>query len=231
MIKGIKNFKNVMNNQLTTVLVVVIAAFAVYTNVNTNSGIWLLLASLAPILLVAIAAIGLQLSGKSLAAHLVLFLTAYLFVGTTFIATLFSSNFTNFVLPTFTLELIVGFVIFIYLLIYILSYLLDGKTGMKLGKTPVITAAIIAFSYFFIRSGFSVAVLKIAPPVVALLFGADLFALMLLLAGVADVPFILLDKIFLSGFANQPLSYFIFAAFGIYLAYGASTGIIKALRK
>ncbi|MCF7931337.1 MAG: hypothetical protein K9L02_07505, partial [Acholeplasmataceae bacterium] len=119
----------------------------------------------------------------------------------------------------------------VYLLIYILSYVLDGKVGMKYSKTPVVTSAIIAFTYFFIRSGFSVAVLKIVPPVIALLFGADLFAIMLLLAGVADVPFDLLDKILVTGISNEPLSYFIFAAFGLYLAYGASTALIKSFKK
>ncbi len=231
MINGIKNFKTALSKQLTTILVVVIALFAIYFTVNTGSGIWVFLASLFPILLVASAAIGLQLTDRSLAAHLVLFLTAYLFVGTNFIGVLFSSNFTNFVLPTFTLNMIVGFVIFVYLLIYILSYVLDGKVGMKYSKTPVVTSAIIAFTYFFIRSGFSVAVLKIVPPVVALLFGADLFAIMLLLAGVADVPFTLLDKIFVTGIASEPISYFIFAAFGLYLAFGASTALIKSLKK
>lgn len=231
MINGIKNFKNVLSKGLTTLIVVVIALFAIYSSVNTGSSIWIFLASLFPILLVASAAIGLQLTDKSLAAHLVLFLTAYLSLGTQFIAALFSSNFANFASPTFSLNLIVGFVIFVYLLVYILSYVLDGKVGMKYSKTPVVTSAIIAFTYFFIRSGFSVAVLKILPPVVALLFGADVFAIMLLLAGVADVPFILLNKIFVTDIANEPLSYFIFAAFGLYLAFGASTALIKSFKK
>ncbi len=231
MINGIKSFKHVFSKKLTTIFVIVIALFAIYFVVNTGSGIWLFLASLLPIMLVAGAAIGLQLKDKSLAAHLVLFLTAYLSMGTQFIGTLLSSNFTNFALPSFSLNLIVGFVIFVYLIIYILSYILDGKVGMSYTKSPVVMSAIIAFTYFFIRSGFSVAVLKIVPPVIALLFGANVFAIMLLLAGVADVPFILLDKIFNSGFANEPLSYFIFAAFGLYLAYGASTAIIKSFKK
>lgn len=231
MINGIKNFKAALSKQFTTIIVVVIALFAIYISVNTSASIWVFLASLFPILLVASAAIGLQLTDKSLAAHLVLFLTAYLFAGTNFIGILFSSNFTNFALPSFSINLIVSFVIFVYLLIYILSYVLDGKVNFKYSKTPIVTSAIIAFSYFFIRSGFSVAVLKIAPPVVALLFGGNVFAIMLLLAGVADVPFLLLDKIFVTGFANQPLSYFIFAAFGLYLAYGATMGIIKSFKK
>lgn len=231
MIKGIKNFKTALPKQLTTLIVIVISLFAIYFSTKTNASIWLLLASLFPILLVASAAIGLQLKDKSLAAHLVLFFTAYLSLGTQFISTLFSSDFANFALPSFSLNLIVGFVIFVYLLIYILSYVLDGKVGMKYSKTPVVTSAIIAFTYFFIRSGFNVAVLKIVPPVIALLFGADLFAIMLLLAGVADVPFDLLDKILVTGISNEPLSYFIFTAFGLYLVYGASTALIKSFKK
>jgi hypothetical protein len=54
---------------------------------------------------------------------------------------------------------------------------------------------------------------------------------MLLLAGVAEIPFVLLDDIFIGNLLSLPVSYFIFTAFGLYLAYGATMGIIKSLKK
>jgi len=232
MLNWIKNFKTAFPKEIVTIMVVSISVFAVYLSINTGGTIWLLLASLAPIFLVAGAAIGLELSGKSLAAHLVLFLTAYLSFGTAFVNAISSFDFSSMEFASnFPLELIVGFVIFVYLLFMIVSHLLSGNVGAKYTKTPIVTSAIIAFSYFFIRSGFSVAVLKIAPPVVALLFGGNLFAIMLLLAGVAEMPFVLVDNVIKGNLLSQPISYFIFTAFGLYLAYGATMGIIKSLKK
>ena len=232
MVNWIKNFKNAFPKTLITLLVITISLFAVYLTINTGGTIWLLLASLAPILLVAGAAIGLEISGKSLAAHLVLFLTAYLSFGNAFVLAILSFDFSSMTFASqFSLELIVEFIVFVYLLLTIVSHLLNGNVGAKYPKTPIVTSAIIAFSYFFIRSGFSVAVLKIAPPVVALIFGGNIFAIMLLLAGVAEIPFVLLDDIFIGNLLSLPVSYFIFTAFGLYLAYGATMGIIKSLKK
>ena len=228
----IKNFKNAFPKELITLLVVAMSLFAVYLDLNLGGTIWVTLASLAPILLVVGAAIALQVSGKSLAAHLVLFLTAYLSFGNAFVLAILSFDFSSMSFASsFGLDLIVGFVIFVYLLLYIVSHLLNGNVGAKYKKTPIYTSALIAFTYFFIRSGFSDAVLKIAPPVVALLFGGQVTAIMLLLAGVAEIPFVLLDNIFVGNFLNQPVSYFIFTAFGLYLFYGATMGIIKSLKK
>ncbi|MFH0767849.1 MAG: hypothetical protein ABII85_06305 [Bacillota bacterium] len=232
MVNWIKGFKDLFGKDISKLIVTVIALFGVYLTVNTSSGIWILLKTLLPILLIAIAAIGLQFKGKSLAAHLVLILTAYLGTGTAFISTLTSFDFSSMSFGlSFTLDLIVASVIFVYLALFILSHILEGKIVTKFNRTPVVTSAIIAFTYFFFRSGFSVAVLKIAPPVIALLFGSNLFAIMLLLTGVIDVPFDLLDKIFNDSIVNQPISYFLFAAFGIYLAIGASTALFKSLGK
>ncbi|MCR3906258.1 MAG: hypothetical protein NUK62_04435 [Tenericutes bacterium] len=227
----IKNFRNLFPRFLTTILVIVIALVAVYFGTSTAGNIWDQLQSFLPILLVAIAAVGLQFHGKSLAAHLVLLITSFLGAGRQFIYVITSFEISSFTFTgTFTLELIISVIIFIYLVLIILSNVLDDQFKVKLESTPVLTAAIIAFIFFFFRSGFTVAVMKILPAIVALLFGSQLFGLVLLLAGVIDVPFDLLDVLFNGNLLAEPISYWIFTAIGIYLVVGAILGILK-LRK
>ena len=56
---------------------------------------------------------GLEISGKSLAAHLVLFLTAYLSFGNAFVLAILSFDFSSMTFASqFSLELIVGFIVF-----------------------------------------------------------------------------------------------------------------------
>ncbi|GEM_PF-879450 len=234
MIKWIRNFKKLINENIVKIIVVLAALVAIYYTVDTSSTFLNLLKTLFPILLVAIAAIGLQFKGKSLAAHLVLLMTYYLSAAGTMVYALTSFDFASMSFSgNFSLQMIIGFVFFVYLLIYILSFVLSGNTKSGFKKTAVVTSAIIAFSYFFLRSGFSVAALKLIPPIIALYFGMDLFAIMLLLAGVIDVPFEFLNRIFdnAASLSSQPISYYLFVAFGLYLAYGATLGLIKHLRK
>ncbi|MBN2300541.1 MAG: hypothetical protein JXC31_05075 [Acholeplasmataceae bacterium] len=234
MINSIKKFRDQFDDSMMKVIVVFVSLIAIFYTVSTGSTIWNLFKTLFPVLLVALAAIGLQYKGKSLAAHLVLIMTYYLGAARTMLNALTSFNFASMSFGSgFSIEMIVGFIIFVYLLIYILSFVFNNDTKSEFKKSAVVTSAIIAFTYFFLRSGFNVAVLKLIPPIIALYFGMDLFAIILLLAGVADVPFELLNRIFTqtSTLSSQPISYYIFTAFGLYLAYGATTGIIKAFRK
>lgn len=228
----IRNFRKLIPQFLATILIIVISVIAVYYNSSTAGNIWNQLQSFLPIILVALAAIGLQFGGKSLAAHLVLLITSFLGAGRSFVYVVTSFQFSSLsFVGTFTLELVLAVVIFIYLVLYILSCVLDGQLNVKLKSSPVLTAAIIAFIFFFFRSGFNEAVMKILPPVIALLFGSQLFALVLLLAGVIDVPFDLLNVLFNGNLFDMPLSYWIFTAIGIYLAVGAILGILKTRKE
>ncbi|MDY0295016.1 MAG: hypothetical protein RBQ71_04330 [Acholeplasmataceae bacterium] len=226
----IKNFKNVFSPMITTIIVGVIA---VYTMTQNFGGINFFdrLSNIVPALLVIIAVIGMQLKNQSLAAHLILLFTSYLFSGRALVYAVTSFDFqTLSFTANWSLELVINALIFVYLALYILSFALDKNTKVKWQSSPVVTSAVIAFVFFFFRDGFSGAILKIIPPVIALLFGSDLFAIILLLAGVADVPFNLLSRLVESTLFNQPVSYFLFAAFALYLIYGAVVGIIKNLK-
>lgn len=227
----IKNFKNVFSPMLTSVIVAVIA---VYTIMQNFGGINLFdrLSNLVPALLIITAVIGMQLKNQSLAAHLILLFTSYLFSGRALVYAITSINFQSLSFgAVWSVELVLNALIFIYLMLYILSFAFDSNTKIKWQKSPVVMSAVIAFIFFFFRDGFSGAVLKIIPPMIALLFGSDLFAIVLLLAGVADVPFNILSRLIESTLFNQPLSYFLFALFALYLIYGAVKAIMAQLNK
>ncbi len=225
----IKSFKNWFSPMLTTIIVIAISAYTLGLSLG-GQNIFDQLERFVPILLVIVAVVGLQLSKQSLAAHLILFFTAYLQSGRDLIVAMTSFDFQSFSFGvTWTIPLIINAIIFVYLLLYILSFALDGKAKFKLESGPVLTSAIIAFTFFFFRDGFSIAVLKIVPPLIALAFGSELFAIVLLLAGVSDVPFDLLSKIVEGEFFQQTFGYYLFLAFALYLIYGAVTAILKHL--
>ena len=228
--KWLKNFKNFFPPVITTIIVIAITLYTLSQNVG-GSNIFERLESILPIILVSIAVIGMQLANQSLAAHLILLLAVYLQAGTDLVGALTSFDFQSMSFGvTWSIPLVVNAVIFVYLLLYVLSFVLDGQAKFRLQNGPVVTSAIIAFIFFFLRDGFSGAVLKIIPAIIALMFGSDLFAIVLLLAGVIDVPFDLIGKIVDGVILEQTIGYFLFTAFALYLVYGATKGIIKHLK-
>lgn len=226
----IKNFKNMLSPVITTLIVSFVSIYTLTQNLGGND-LFDRLAKFVPAVLVIIAVVGMQLSKQSLAAHLILLFAFYLQSGRDLLLAITSFNFQSFSFgATWTFTLVIQAVIFIYLVLYVLSFILDRKAKFMLQSGPVFVSAMIAFTFFFFRDGFSGAVLKIVPPLIALTFGSDLFAIVLLLAGVIDVPFDFLGIVFDGVLLEQTIGYFMFTAFAFYLIYGAITGIIKHLK-
>jgi hypothetical protein len=225
MISWIKNFRNLISTRVGQVIIVILSLLALYISYQ-NLDVLPLLSGLVPLIMVLIVVVGFAFQGKLLPAHLIILLAVYRESGSGFINAVSSFDFDSMSFGIdMTLNMVISFVIFTYLLLYVLSYLMDGHFDGKLGKSEVITSAVIAFVFFYFRSGFSEAVVKIIPPVVALMFGSEFFAVLLLLAGVIDVPFTFLDHITQNTLFEQPISYFIFTIFAFYLIFGA----VKAL--
>ena len=225
MISFIKKFRHKISVQFGQIIVLILSLVALYVSYSSLD-VLPLLSGFVPLVMVLIVVIGFAFQKKLLPAHLILIFTVYREAGNGFINALASFDFDSMSFATtITLNMVLSFLVFIYLFIYVLSYLLDGKFDGKLGKSEVITSAVIAFIFFYFRSGFSVAVLKILPPVIALMFGSEFFAILLLLAGVIDVPFTFIDYIVSGTLFEQPISFFIFSLFAFYLIYGA----LKAL--
>ena len=227
-----KNFKNLLSETVTTLVIAVIAVYVFIINLGGFSNFWWFLAAFVPLVLILFAVIGLQMSKRSMAAHLVLLITLFLGSGRAFLLAITSFNFGSFSFSaSFSLVLIINSIIFVYLVLVVFSGLLTNEFKGGLGSSPVVMSLLIAFLFFFFRDGFSGAVLKIFPPVVALMFGSPFYAIVLLLAGVADVPFRFLDVLFNGDILGSPISYFLFTAFAFYLIYGAVKGLLSYKKK
>lgn len=225
--KFIKNFRNLWPQSITTLIVIIITIYTLYQNIG-GINIFDRLANLLPVVLVGIAIIGLTVAKQSLASHILLLITSYLASGRALLLAITSFSVETMTFQTtWTLGLILNAVIFVYLILYVLSFILDGQFHAKLSSSPVLMSALIAFLFFYFRDGFSIAVLKILPTIIALMFGSSLYAIVLLLAGVIDVPFRLLSLFVEGHLFHQTVGYYVFAAFALYLIYGAVKGILK----
>jgi hypothetical protein len=223
----IKNFRNLFPSTVTTIIVILITLYTFYQNIG-GINIFDRLANILPVVLIGISIIGLTLAKQSLASHVLLLITSYLASGRALIVALTSFDFQTLSFQTtWTIGLIINAIIFVYLVLYVLSFILDGQFHAKLSSSPVLVSALIAFLFFYVRDGFSGAVLKILPPMIALLFGSSLYAIVLLLAGVIDVPFRLLSLFIEGHLFHQTLGYYLFAAFALFLIYGAIKGILQ----
>lgn len=228
----IKGFKDLVPSTIRLIVITVLSLlFAVFS--YPGGSFWLIMQVMTPVALVVYAVIGLEYKGKSFAAHAILLCAGFLNAGTTFINLITSFDFQSMsftgVTPFF--EALIAFVIFLYLIITLLSHFLSGNIGAKYEKSPVWTAALIAFLFFLLRSGFNTALLKLIPPILALIFGSPFYAVVLLLAGVIDIPFMVINFIAIGIIGSRPISFFLFAAFGLYLIYGAITTLIKMTKK
>ena len=227
MMQWIKSFRKKMSTQGAQMIIVVLSLVALYVSYQ-RLDVLPLLTGFVPLLLVLIVVLGFAFQGKLLPAHLILLLAVYRESGSGFINAVSSFSFDTMSFNlSITLNMVLSFIVFAYLVLYVLSYLFDGQFNGKLGKSDVITSAVIAFLFFYFRSGFSVAVLKIIPPVIALMFGSEFFAVLLLLAGVIDVPFTFINHVSNNTLLEQPLSYFLFTLFAFYLIYGALKALLQ----
>ncbi len=225
MITWIKQFRHKVSTQVGQLILLILSLIALYVSYQ-DVDVLPLLSGFVPLVMVLIVVLGFTYQKKLLPAHLIILLTVYREAGSGFINAVSSYDFESMSFGiNITLNMVLSFIVFVYLLLYVLSYLLDGKFDGKLGKSEVITSAVIAFVFFYFRSGFSVAILKILPPLVALMFGSEFFAILLLLAGVIDVPFTFVDYLIAGTLLEQPISFFIFSLFAFYLIFGA----VKAL--
>ena len=228
----IKNFKDLVPNTIRLIIITLISllfAFFAYP----GGSFWLILQVMAPALLIVFAVIGLEYKGKTFAAHSIILFAGFLNGATAFINLITSFDFQSmsFTGGTPFFEALISFIIFAYLVLTLLSHVLSGNIGAKYEKSPVWTAALIAFLFFLLRSGFNTALMKLIPPIIAMVFGAPFFAVVLLLAGVIDIPFMVINFIAIGIIGSRPISFFLFAAFGLYLIYGAVKTLIQMTKK
>lgn len=229
----IKRFKDLFPQPVALIVVVIIALFMVI-NSYPGGNVWFILQSMLPVILVALAAVGLQYYHKTVAAHGVLLFYAFLGGLTNFINMILSFNFQtmSFTWPAGSvIETIVGLIIFLYLVLIILSYMMTGDLGAKYSSSPVWMSILIAFAFFLLRNGFNTALLKVVPAMIALLYAMPFFSVLLLLAGLIDIPFNIINFISIGIIGSRPLSYFIFALIGFYLIYLSVKALLEMKKR
>ncbi|AUD63281.1 hypothetical protein BK010_06635 [Tenericutes bacterium MO-XQ] len=230
--KFIKDFSNKIDVSIRMVILFIFLGFAVYDRIGNYGGFLPALEVYAPIALISIGIAYLLLKGKEFAAHASLFMFAYLSGAFAFINSILSLRFKPFGLGVpLSWEIIVAFLGFVYLLLMALSLYLKNSKPQKIERKDIALTAVIAFTFFFLRSGFFTAVNKLLLPVISLFFGLPLPTILFLAAGVIDVPFDFIDRLINTNLLSISIGYYLFSFFAFYLIFGAVKGIIGELKK
>ena len=229
----IKGLVSKINEMGRLVILLVLTAYVIYLNVKGIGGdVWLVLRSLVPFLVIIAGITYLQFNKKEFAAHLALLLFAFLPAGSRFINSLFSITLKPFEFAiTPTLEVFLGFIAFLYLVVMSIGLFITQKPEAKVTRKDILVTTIIAGIFFYLRGGIYLTIAKLMLPVVSLIFGLPLATIFFLVAGVLDVPFDFMYKMFNQDILTIPISYYLFSLFAFYLIYGAIKGIIGELKK
>ncbi len=218
MIAFIKRFKTYFTPSVNLIIVVLIGLMEIVFRASGTRQILVFLGIFIPLIMVAGTAVWLQYKDKTLAAHLVLLFSLYLGYGGRMIRGILSyhvqlETFTT----TFDANLIIGFVIFVYLVLHILSLLLTEKVTLRYQDTPVWGIMLLVFVHqYLVLTNPANAIVNLLPALLALVIGASpLAAITLSLALVINIPFGVLTTLF-GGFPiNTPFQYILFNGFGI----------------
>jgi hypothetical protein len=227
---SIKNLANTVSRTIRVLILVLLIVYVVINNIGSYGNVLLAFEALAPLALIVTGILFLELKDKEFAAHTALLVGFFLSAGTNFINSLLSFRFSPFGFanpPTF--DSFVEIFGFIYLLLMAISLYFTFKSTTKNKRKDLVITAIIAFIFFYLRSGLFIAISKLLLPVISLLFGLPLATILFLAAGVIDVPFDFLDTILNTNLLSIELSYYLFTAFAFYLIFGAVKGILAEL--
>lgn len=227
---SIKNLSNTVSKPVRVFVLLLLVAYVIFINFGNYAGVLDAFEKLAPLGLIVAGILFLEFNNKEFAAHLALLVGFFLAAGTNFVNSLLSFRFSPFGFadaPTF--DSFVEIFGFIYLLLMAISLYFANKSNVKNDRKDLLITAIIAFIFFYLRSGLFVAISKLLLPVISLLFGLPLATIFFLAAGVIDVPFDFIDTILNTPLLSIPISYYLFTAFAFYLIFGAVKGILGEL--
>lgn len=227
---SIKKLSSTVSKTTRVLVLVLLITYVVFNNFGSYDNVFLAFEALAPLALIITGIMFLELKDKEFAAHSALLVGFFLSAGTNFINSLLSFRFSPFGFenpPTF--DSFVEIFGFIYLLLMAISLFDTHKKTAKNDRKDLMITAVIAFVFFYLRSGLFLAISKLLLPVISLMFGLPLATILFLVAGVIDVPFDFLDTILNTNLLSIPVSYYLFTAFAFYLIFGAVKGILAEL--
>lgn len=196
MLKWVKSFKSVVNEQIQLIVLVVLSLVALYAYVGSARGILGFMQGFLPVLLVLGAIWLLYIKKKYLAAHLVMFLIIFADGLGQFVRWLFSYHFffKSFQI-TFDLNLILSLLACAYLIVIILSYVLNDGIHMHVVKPSIILLILVFLLYHYLRDGLYVMLIVGLYVLISLNEdGPELAALLLMLSSVINTPFRILAR-------------------------------------
>ncbi|VEU80283.1 hypothetical protein [Haploplasma axanthum] len=190
MSKFLKNFKNQFTGLLGLVVVILLAAYLVYSNFSGGTVINVIRYSL-PHILLGVAVIIAVIKKKHLIAFLILMIE-YSSGALAFINYIIAFKFDG----GFRWSLLVAFVIFVFLLLQVVSHAFDTTGSGKAPWTNVAVTIFVAFIVaFYFEKSFYGALIVLFYPIIGYIAGSPLISSLLLTQVFIESPFKLIENI------------------------------------
>ncbi len=229
---AIKNLSKTISRQIRVIILVILLAYVIVTNISNLGAFLPALERLVPLGLIIFGIIYLMLNKKEFAAHATLLFGFFLSAGTNFVNSILSLRFEPFGLANpLSVESFLELFGFIYLTLMVISLFLNKSDQTKSNRKDLVLTTIIAGLFFYLRGGLFLTISKLLLPVISLFFGLPLATILFLAAGVIDVPFDFINTLLNVNLLTIPLSYYLFSLFAFYLIYGAIKGILGEMNK
>lgn len=206
----IKDFKKHFSGLVGLILVVVLACFLIYVNLNTSDILNFFRYSL-PYVILGIAVVIAVLKGKHLLAYLILMIQ-YSGNAHSFLEYLFGGLKGDFPLRNFFL-----FLIFLFLILQVVSYAFDTKQGSSNWTTLALTI-FIAFLVEFYYGSFFGALVFLFYPIIGYIAGTPLISSLLMMFVYIPSVFDLVDYIKNDSNSTSDLIHIIFGIIFLVLA-------------
>ncbi|MBE0700058.1 MAG: hypothetical protein IH571_00060, partial [Acholeplasmataceae bacterium] len=131
---------------------------------------------------------------------------------------------------TFDAYLIIGFVIFIYLVLYILSCVLTEKMTFQTVKTPIWFLVLLLFVYAYLRYGLSSAIVIALPTILVISMGqSPLAGSILVISVLVSIPFNVLSSLINGTNHFNPFNYWLFSIMGLGLLVYSILGLLQMI--
>lgn len=222
MSRFLKEFKHRFSGLLGLILVILLAAYLVYSNLNTSSIYHMIRYSL-PYVLLGLAVIVAVIKQKHLLAYLVL-LIQYSGKALVFLRYVFEFNYSG----AFPWKGLLVLVVFLFLLLQVISHAFDTGSTTKAPWTSLAVTLFIVFLVQFYFEGFSGALLLLLLPIVGYIAGTPLISAMLLSFVFIDAPFRLYELIKVG---NAVTTDIVKAVFGTVFLVFALIHLVDRIRK
>lgn len=248
-------FRNLTKGVVALALVAVLSVMALYQafdqllDANNAIGqmtggaakltIWIWLSVLVPLILILAGAVVSQLRGKTLAASLILLVGVYVTKGYELFHDLLDFDSAT----KITVMGVIGFLAFVYLALQSIANLDEANdlSNHLFGKVGA--SVLIALTFFYFRDGAVPAIITVLPAILALAAGSNVGAIFVLVAGVANIPFNVIEgfdpsagsAVVIPGqvvkFADYSVLNWLFLAAGLHILVTGVLALVKNLKE